>query len=57
MTIRQLDQEIAVMPSKWKDDVVVERDFPGFGLHFEADAVARSLKGSSSLLFSRHQPC
>lgn len=45
MTIRELDQEIAAFPTAWKEDVIVEMDFPGFGLHFEADAVARSLKG------------
>ncbi|OWZ27420.1 hypothetical protein C347_06196 [Cryptococcus neoformans AD2-60a] len=44
MTIRELDQEIAAFPTAWKEDVIVEMDFPGFGLHFEADAVARSLK-------------
>lgn len=45
MTIRELDQEIAAFPTAWKEDVIVEMDFPGFGLHFEADAVARSFKG------------
>ncbi len=29
----------------YKPDVVVEHDFPGFGLYWEADAVARSLRG------------
>lgn len=33
------------MASKWKEDVVIERDFEGFGLHFEADEVVRSLRG------------
>jgi hypothetical protein len=45
MTIKQIDQEPAPRVLKWKENVVVSRPLPGFGLMFEADAVARSLRG------------
>ncbi|RSH91186.1 hypothetical protein EHS25_009485 [Saitozyma podzolica] len=44
MTIKQIDQEPAPRVLKWKENVVVSRPLPGFGLMFEADAVARSLR-------------
>lgn len=47
MTIKQIDQEPAPRILKWKENVVVSKPLPGFGLMFEADAVARSLRGDS----------
>lgn len=53
ITVRTLDQDPAPMANKWKEDRVIERDFEGFGLHFEADAVGRSLKGEYNIPPSR----
>jgi hypothetical protein len=45
MTIKQIDQDPAPRVLKWKENVVMSRPLPGFGLMFEADAVARSIRG------------
>ncbi|WWC99990.1 hypothetical protein V866_006899 [Kwoniella sp. B9012] len=44
MTIKQYDQEPTFRPTRWKPSEVVERPLPGFGLMFEADAVAKSVR-------------
>lgn len=45
MIIRELDQEIVVFLIVWKEDVIVEMDFFGFGFYFEVDVVVRLFKG------------
>lgn len=45
MTIRVRQKDSPIWPQTWKPDEVVEKSFEGFGLAFEADAVARSLRG------------
>lgn len=34
-----------LQPTSWEEDEVIEQGFKGFGLQYEADAVARSLRG------------
>jgi hypothetical protein len=47
MTIKLIDQEPTFRPTQWKKDIVISMPLPGFGLMYEADAVARSLRGAS----------
>ncbi|WWC58899.1 uncharacterized protein I303_101444 [Kwoniella dejecticola CBS 10117] len=44
LTIKEYDQEPTFRPTQWKAPVVVSKPLPGFGLIYEADAVARSVR-------------
>lgn len=57
MTIKIIDQDPAPFITKWKEPVKVDADVgPGFGLYFEADSVARSLRGMWSGTEWRRDP-
>ncbi|RSH95688.1 hypothetical protein EHS25_000780 [Saitozyma podzolica] len=43
VTIKQYDGEFSFRDMKWKEETI-EQPFPGMGLHFEADAVARDIR-------------
>nr|XP_019049573.1 hypothetical protein I302_03362 [Kwoniella bestiolae CBS 10118]OCF28503.1 hypothetical protein I302_03362 [Kwoniella bestiolae CBS 10118] len=44
MTIKRYDQEPTFRPTRWQENEVIEKPLPGFGLMFEADAVAKSIR-------------
>jgi hypothetical protein len=43
ITVKQYDGEFSFRDMKWKEETI-EQPFPGMGLHFEADAVARDIR-------------